>query len=108
MLRIDPPHSSREKSYYTPPHERVADATFHIDESMSSDEMDKVEKGLLYRTGIKKVVFQQKHMHLVVVYYDSFITTSQSILDFLNSECLFEYQEPYGSVPKMNVQLVGL
>jgi|SaaInl7_135m_RNA_FD_contig_21_1498422_length_775_multi_25_in_0_out_0_2 hypothetical protein len=108
MLRIDSPHSSRKKSYYTPPNIRVADMVVHIDEPLDLDGMAEIKEVLMCHKGVENVLFNPTHSHLAIIYYDTFKTSSQNILKILNSESLFKCQINEGDVQGINVQLVGI
>jgi len=107
MLRFEPPHGSTNTSFYTPTSKRCGDLTVHFDEVLSPHEQQEVQQALSCRHGINKIVFQPQHPHLAIVYYDVFLTTSKSILEMLNSDCLFPYQVNNGETPRVHVQMVG-
>jgi hypothetical protein len=108
MLRFDPPHDSTTTSFYTPIAKRRADLTVHFDEILSPDERVAVEKSLTCRHGIEKISFQSNHPHLAIVYYDVFLTSTDTIVKILNSNCLLPFQMNNGEASRVHVQIVGL
>jgi hypothetical protein len=108
MLRFDPPHDSTTTSFYTPTKKRRGDFTVHFDEVLSIDEQNEIIKALSCRKGVEKIEFQPHHPHLAIVYYDVFLTSSKTIFEMLNSDCLFPFQVNDGDKPRIHVQIVGL
>ena len=108
MLRIDSPHSSRKKSYYTPPNIRVADMVVHIDEPLDLDGMAEIKEVLMCHKGVENVLFNSTHSHLAIIYYDTYKISSQTILKTLKSGSLFKRQIHEGAIQGINVQLVGI
>ncbi|MBF0379381.1 MAG: hypothetical protein HQL69_00060 [Magnetococcales bacterium] len=108
MLRIDTPHSSRTKSFYTPPNTRIADMVIHIDEPLNQEGIDEIKEVLSCHEGVENVDFSPTHPHLAIIHYDSFTTSSKAILKILNSDSLFKCQLHDGNVQGIHVQLVGI
>ncbi|MBF0621416.1 MAG: hypothetical protein HQL54_05775 [Magnetococcales bacterium] len=108
MLRFASNTTEKTVCSYTPVAQRRGDITLHIEEHLTQDQLIELKQALRSIEGVEDVHIQKTHVHLLVVYYDTFLTTSDKIFAAVQNHSLNPYRARHLWGPQIHAQMISL